>query len=95
MVEDYLQVDFPSTPVGIMKRGILAYLAKVYDPLGLISPMLLEGKIIYRELCEVKVRWDGSIPGELSKRWLKWENVLPSFLLFPRSIPAYRESIGR
>ena len=60
-VEDSLQVDFPSTPVVLMKRGILAYLAKVYDPLGLISPMLLEGKIIYRELCEAKVRWDGSI----------------------------------
>ena len=55
-VEDSLQVDFPSTPAVLMKHGILAYLAKVYDPLGLISPMLLEGKIIYRELCEAKVR---------------------------------------
>ncbi|CAB4022405.1 Hypothetical predicted protein, partial [Paramuricea clavata] len=70
-IEDTLQVDFPTVPAVLTKRGVLAYLAKVYDPLGLTSPMMLEGKIIYREICEEKIRWNGSIPDELSKRWLK------------------------
>ena len=90
-VEDSLQVDFPSTPAVLTKRGILAYLAKVYDPLGLLSPMLLEGKILYREVCEAEVRWDGIIPDDLSKRWRKWESALPRYLSFPRSIPTYPE----
>ena len=92
-VEDSLQVDFPSTPAVLTKRGLLAYLAKVYDPLGLLSPMLLEGKILYWEVCETKVRWDGFIPDDLSKRWRKWESALPRYLSFPRSIPTYREPI--
>ena len=58
-----------------------------------MSPLLLEGKILYSEMCEAKVRWDGSLPDELSKRWSKWERSLPSFVLFPRSIPTYREPI--
>ena len=92
-VENSLQVDFPSTPAVLTKRGLLAYLAKVYDPLGLLSPMLLEGKILYREVCEAKVRWDGFIPDDLSKRWRKWESALSRYLSFPRSIPTYREPI--
>ena len=92
-VEDSLQVDFPSTPAVLTKRGLLAYLAKVYDPLGLLSPMLLEGKILYRGVCEAKVRWDGFIPDDLSKRWRKWESALSRYLSFPRSIPTYREPI--
>ena len=55
--------------------------------------MMLEGKIIYREICEEKIRWDGCIPDELSKRWLKWESALPNCLSFPRCIPVYREPI--
>jgi hypothetical protein len=92
-IEDTLQVDFPTVPAVLTKRGVLAYLAKVYDPLGLISPMMLEGKIIYREICEEKIRWDGSIPDELSKQWLKWESAFPSCLSFSRCIPVYREPI--
>ena len=92
-VKDSLQVDFPSTPAVLTKRGILAYLAKVYDPLGLLSPMLLQGKILYREVCEAKVRWDGIIPDDLSKRWPKLESALPRYFSFPRSIPTYREPI--
>ena len=83
------QVDFTSTPAVLMKRGILAYLAKVLDPLGLLSPMLLEGKILYREVCEAKVRWDGFITDNLSKCWRKWESALPRYLSFPCSVPTY------
>ena len=90
---DLLQVDLPKIPAVLTKRGVLAYLAKVYDPLGLISPTLLEGKLMYREICEANIRWDGPIPDELSKRWQKWESELPCSLSFPRSLPAYRESI--
>ena len=35
-VDDVLQVDMPAVPAVLTKRGILAYLARVYDPLGLI-----------------------------------------------------------
>lgn len=47
-----LQVDFPAKPVILTNRGILAFLAKIYDPLGLISPLSLDGKLIFRETCE-------------------------------------------
>ena len=92
-VDDVLQFDMPVVPAVLTKRGILAYLARVYDPLGLISPVLLKGNIVYRKICEAKVRWDGSLPDELSKRWSRWESSLPNRVPFPRSIPANSEPI--
>ena len=93
-VEDSLHVVFPSIPAVLTKRGVLAFLAKVYDPLGLVSPQLLEGKLIYRDICEEKIRWDASIPPPpLVERWRKWEQMLPSIVGFARSITAYQEPI--
>ena len=91
--KDVLQVDLPTVPDALTKRGVLAYLAKVYDPLGVISPMLLEGKLIFREICEAKVGLDGAIPDELRKHWSKWESGLPKVVSFPRCIPIYRETL--
>ena len=49
--EDTLRVTFPNSPAELTKRGILANSAKVYDPLELASPAMLDGKRIYRETC--------------------------------------------
>ena len=43
-VDDTLHVSLPSQPATLTKRGILANLAKIYDSLGLVSPVMLEGK---------------------------------------------------
>ena len=32
----------------LTKRGVLCKLVKVYDPLSLVSPLTLEGKLIFR-----------------------------------------------
>ena len=92
-VKDRLRVDFPTIPAVLTKRGVLAYLAKVYDPLGLVSPVLLEGKLIYRDICEARMRWDAPISDPLLKRWKKWEQALPHIISFTRSIPAYQEPL--
>ena len=47
---DTLDVTFPKLEVDPTQRGILQKLASLYDPLGLVSPILLGGKSIYREV---------------------------------------------
>ena len=37
------------------KRNALSQLAKIYAPLGLASPTTLQGKILYREMCEINI----------------------------------------
>ena len=66
--DDTLHVSLPSLLATLTKRGILANLAKIYDPLGLVSPAMLEGKQIYREGSEMKLSWDTQLPKRTAKR---------------------------
>ena len=81
---DTIAVTFPQEIVAATKRGVLGKMAKVYDPLGLVSPLTLEGKMLYRDACQKKMAWDAELPQELLKRWQKWEMKLPAKTEVPR-----------
>ncbi|KAL6474671.1 hypothetical protein MHYP_G00157110 [Metynnis hypsauchen] len=63
--------DQPAT-----RRNILASVASIYDPLGLIAPYLLKGKEILQEMCHQGTGWDDRLPAMLKPRWEKWLNDL-------------------
>ncbi len=45
----------------LTRRGILATVSSIYDPLGMASPFLFVGKKILQDLCKHKVDWDDDI----------------------------------
>ena len=77
----------------VTKRELLQNLAKIYDPLGLVSPVTVKGKHIYREACKQKVPWDAKIPAPLSTEYLQWAKALPEKVTVPRSVTVHRESV--
>ena len=58
--EDTLQVPMNKIEEGkpVTKNTILSQLARVYDPLGIISPTLVEGKRIFWDACDEQKGWD-------------------------------------
>lgn len=46
----------------LTRRGILSTVSSVYDPLGLISPFLLQGKRILQGICKDGAHWDDPLP---------------------------------
>ena len=91
--QDTLAVMIPTEQAKPTKRGILGKLASIYDPLGLIAPLTLTGKQIYRDVCEAKKPWDALLNNEHLKRWRRWELQLPSEQQVPRPIVHYREKV--
>ena len=91
--QDTLAVMIPTEQAKPTKRGILGKLASIYDPLGLIAPLTLTGKQIYRDVCEAKKPWDALLNNEHLKRWRRWELHLPSEQQVPRPIVHYREKV--
>ena len=55
----------------VTKRVVLNLSAKQYDPLGLLSPIVLLLKIIFQCLCKSKADWDPPLDDELKKRWIR------------------------
>ena len=60
------------------RRGILATISSVYDPLGFIAPVMLVGKKILQDICNTQ-DWDEPVSETTRMRWEKWRNEL--FLL--------------
>ena len=89
---DTLSVCFPQEKEETTKRGALSYLAKIYDPLGLVSPMTLRGKFVFRDMCETKQPWDTPFSVELEKSWRKWCIDLPEHMSVKRTIAPFREA---
>lgn len=51
------------------KRSILKSLAKVFDPLGYFSPILLKGKQILQRCWENHLNWDDTLDNETMNEW--------------------------
>lgn len=54
----------------VTKRKILSTIAKLFDPLGLVSPIIVGFKILFQELCCLKIGWVDEIPeGKQVQQW--------------------------
>lgn len=54
------------------RRGILSTVSSIYDPLGMLSPVVLTAKKILKDLCRRRIGWGDSVPESVSKEWLEW-----------------------
>ncbi|XP_043474987.1 uncharacterized protein LOC122506733, partial [Leptopilina heterotoma] len=59
----------PVVNVNFTKRNVLSVIAKQFDPLGWISPILIIAKIIIQDLWIRHLDWDETLPDDLSVRW--------------------------
>lgn len=78
------RLELRDTPLN--RRGILSTVSSIYDPLGLISPILLQGKQILKEICELGKGWDEELPDEIVAKWEGWRTgvIALADVKFPR-----------
>ena len=51
------------------KRQVVSLVSRFYDPLGILSPVIVPFKIFFQELSKLKQGWDQSLSGETLTRW--------------------------
>ena len=65
----------------------------MYDPLGVASPTMLVGKLLYREVCESHLPWDKKVSDRIRQEWLKFVRNLPNKVEVQQSLPRFKEPI--
>ncbi|XP_076385701.1 uncharacterized protein LOC105664200 [Megachile rotundata] len=75
-----------SQPNRVTKRVILSEIAQIFDPLGLIGPVIITAKLIMQQLWQTKTTWDESVSQELYTQWTTYRQELShlSELTIPR-----------
>ncbi|KAJ8957195.1 hypothetical protein NQ318_007757 [Aromia moschata] len=51
------------------KRVILSIISQIFDPLGLLGPIIITAKILLQKLWQEKISWDEAIPQNLQTIW--------------------------
>ncbi|XP_043642481.1 uncharacterized protein LOC122612735 [Drosophila teissieri] len=71
----------------VTKRSILSIASSLFDPLGLVTPIIIVAKIILQELWLLKLHWDESVPQGIHTAWMSLLASLSS--LESVAIPRY------
>ncbi|XP_068987526.1 uncharacterized protein [Bombus flavifrons] len=64
-------VKINPTASRITKRTISSEIAKIYDLLGLLAPVI-DAKMLLQRLWTLKIDWDESLPADLHTEWSKY-----------------------
>ena len=70
-------------PANDTRRGCLSSLSSIFDPLGMVGPVLLLAKRVLRKTWQLKLHWDEKLREDLLKDWNKWK--LLNHVSIPRS----------
>ena len=72
------------------RRNLLKVTSSFFDPLGVLSPILVEMKILFQSLCQDKFEWDAPLPESARKQWNRWLQDLREVqqVLVPRCVYA-------
>ena len=73
-----LNISKPPSVTKMTKRNVVSDVAKVFDALGLFSPVTVKMKILFQRLWEIKLDWDDPVPDNLMEAWSQWRMELPA-----------------
>ena len=74
-------VDIP-TDVVPTKRVVLSFIARLYDPLGFITPFVMTARVIFQEVWQLGLDWDDPLPESLNVTFSQWLRDLESLKSF-------------
>lgn len=82
----YFKINIDNKPC--TKRNMLSLISRLFDPLGLLAPVILWAKQLIQQLWCLDLSWDETPPRNIVEDWDTFQGQLPmlSNLSFPRHI---------
>ena len=70
----YIELDILDEIQKVTRRIMLKIVAQVFDPIGLLQPFILKGKMMIAETWDLQLEWDDEVPEELAMRFRTWHS---------------------
>lgn len=78
------------------KRTILSEIAKIFDPLGLLSPCVAQAKMLMQDIWRLPntISWDATLPQHIVDKWIRiyGQLCMPIPIIVPRCLGLKHES---
>ena len=89
------KMNLPLKQEIVTKRIILLEVLKLYDPVGIISPVIITSKYLLQELWLHKISYDEPLPTSMVKKWLHIREDLTNLdtISIPRWLGIQEESV--
>ncbi|GFR28676.1 uncharacterized protein TNCT_318141 [Trichonephila clavata] len=71
----------------VTKKSVISTIARIFDPLGLIGPVITKAKIFLQSLWQLKLDWNDPLPSNLVSYWKSFIDALESINCL--NIPRY------
>ena len=91
---DNLSIPLSFSLHPMTKRDLLSYLGKIWDPLGVLSPWTIRGRILFQQTWSLGTDWNDLLPADLQRGtdlWLSETETTP--FQFPRLCATYPFSL--
>eukprot|EP00079_Xenopus_tropicalis_P031344 XP_017945115.1 PREDICTED: uncharacterized protein LOC101732015 [Xenopus tropicalis] len=75
LLNDTFGFQVTTTDKPFTRCGVLSVVNSLYDPLGFVAPITIQGKSLLRQLSETVKDWDTPLPTD---KQLKWESLKQS-----------------
>lgn len=88
-------VQLPPLETPVTKRKVISDIARLFDPLGWIGPVITTAKTFIQRIWLAGVGWDDEIPGDILKDWLSYRRDLIHLTSYklPRWIETSRDNV--
>ena len=55
---------------------LLSFVCSVYDPLGIVSPYVVKGRMFFQQVMQLKIDWKANVPEEILTEFDKWKDSI-------------------
>lgn len=69
-------INLPEISCPVTKRSILSDVARLFDPFGWLSPVIINAKVLIQKLWLCNMGWDDELPSELMDDWMRYREEL-------------------
>jgi len=76
LIDDEFNFQISSEKKPYTRRGVLSVVNSIYDPLGFVAPVTIQGKLLLRDLMAETKGWDDPLPRDRFEEWNQWRESL-------------------
>nr|CAI5850142.1 unnamed protein product [Callosobruchus analis] len=72
----YIMINHGTKREFYTKGTVLSIISQLFDPLGLLGPIIINAKLIMQDIWKEQVGWDEELPKNINQKWIHFKKMI-------------------